>query len=173
MLNDCNLARLPRLRAPPNKRIYPSCPRTPYGYIVLSVLPLRTSLPLECCCHTRTVDFSIGSSWASGSASPPQFGSMSIKACSQLEEVIVGKPKDLFRRFQRLGIYEWRDVFSAAKNDISNDIVAFRFRMTERFKVPVNMMTLEPLDIRGPFMSPRRISEAHFATIYQAGCGLI
>lgn len=99
-------------------------------------------------------------------------GSMSIKACSQLEEVIVGKPKDLFRRFQRLGIYEWRDVFSAAKNDISNDIVAFRFRMTERFKVPVDIMTLEPLDIRGPFMSPRRISEAHFAAIYKVGCAL-
>jgi GNAT superfamily N-acetyltransferase/predicted nucleic acid-binding protein len=100
-------------------------------------------------------------------------GSMSIKACSQLEEVIVGKPKDLFRRFQRLGIYEWRDVFSAAKNDISNDIVAFRFRMTERFKAPVDMMTLEQLDIRGPFMSPRRISEAHFAAIYKTGCVLI
>jgi hypothetical protein len=100
-------------------------------------------------------------------------GSMSIKACSQLEEVIIGKPKYLFRRFQRLGIYEWRDVFAAAKNDISNDIVAFRFRMTERFKTPVDIITLEPLDIRGPFMSPRRISEAQFAAIYKVGCTLI
>jgi ribosomal protein S18 acetylase RimI-like enzyme/predicted nucleic acid-binding protein len=100
-------------------------------------------------------------------------GSMSIKACSQLEEVIVGKPKDLFRRFQRLGVYEWRDVFSAAKNDISNDIVAFRFRMTERFKAPVDTEALELLDIRGPFMSPRRISEAQFAGIYKVGCVLI
>ena len=32
---------------------------------------------------------------------------MTIKACSQLEEVVIGKPKELFRRFQRLGIYEW------------------------------------------------------------------
>jgi hypothetical protein len=99
-------------------------------------------------------------------------GSMSIKACSQLEEVIVGKPKDLFRRFQRLGVFEWRDVFSAAKNDISNDIVAFRFRMTERFKTAVDYRLLESLHIRGPFMSPRKISELQFATIYRFGCAL-
>lgn len=99
-------------------------------------------------------------------------GSMSIKACSQLEEVVVGKPKELFRRFQRLGVYEWKDVYAAANNDITTDIVAFRFRMTERFKVPVNMNALASIDIRGPFMSPRRITEAQFAAIYRAGCSL-
>lgn len=99
-------------------------------------------------------------------------GSMSIKACSQLEEVVLGKPKELFRRFQRLGVYEWKDVYGAANNDITTDLVAFRFRMTERFKVPVNMTTLASLDIRGPFMSPRRITEAQFAAIYRAGCSL-
>lgn len=99
-------------------------------------------------------------------------GSMSVKACSQLEEVVVGKPKDLFRRFQRLGVYEWRDVLAAAKNDVSNDIVAFRFRMTERFRTPVGMKTLELLDIRGPFMSPRKLSEVQFASIYENGCDL-
>jgi len=96
-------------------------------------------------------------------------GSMSIKACSQLEEVVVGKPKELFRRFQRLGVYEWRDVYEAAGRDISADIVAFRFRMTERFKNPVGMDTLESLGIRGPFMSPRKISDSQFASIYTKG----
>lgn len=99
-------------------------------------------------------------------------GSMSLKACSQLEEVVVGKPKELFRRFQRLGVYEWKDVYAAANKDITTDIVAFRFRMTERFKVPVNMNALALLDIRGPFMSPRRITEAQFAAIYRAGYSL-
>jgi predicted nucleic acid-binding protein/GNAT superfamily N-acetyltransferase len=99
-------------------------------------------------------------------------GSMSIKACSQLEEIVTGKPKDIYRRFQRLGIYEWRDVYAAAKNDISNDVVAFRFRMTERFRNPVDMNALSTFDIRGPFMSPRRISEDQFAAIYRVGCAL-
>lgn len=99
-------------------------------------------------------------------------GSMSIKACSQLEEVVVGKPKELFRRFQRLGVYEWRDVYEAAGRDITTDIVAFRFRMTERFKKAVGMDTLEALGIRGPFMSPRKISDSQFASIYTKGYAL-
>jgi len=99
-------------------------------------------------------------------------GSMTIKACSQLEEVVVGKPKELFRRFQRLGVYEWRDVYKAAGKNVSNDIVAFRFRMTERLPKPIDMSTLESLGIRGPFMSPRKISDSQFASIYAKGYAL-
>ncbi len=99
-------------------------------------------------------------------------GSMAIKACSQLEEIVLGKPKELFRRFQRLGVYEWRDVYAVAGNNISNDIVAFRFRMTERFENAVSIDTLETLGIRGPFMSPRRISDSQFASIYKKGHAL-
>lgn len=100
-------------------------------------------------------------------------GSMSIKACSQLEEVIEGKPKDLFRRFQRLGIYEWKDVYAAAKNNIGNSISAFRFRMTERFRQPVDSQTLAAIGINSPLMSPRRISDSQFEAIYKIGCNLI
>ena len=96
-------------------------------------------------------------------------GSMTIKACSQLEEVLVGKPKELFRRFQRLGVFEWRDVYEAAGKNTSSDIMAFRFRMTERFKVPIGMDVLESQGIRGPFMSPRKISDSQFATICTKG----
>lgn len=96
-------------------------------------------------------------------------GSMTIKACSQLEEVVVGKPKELFRRFQRLGVYEWRDVYEAAGKNVSTDIMAFRFRMTERFHKPIDTDTLETLSIRGPFMSPRKISDSQFASIYAKG----
>jgi GNAT superfamily N-acetyltransferase/predicted nucleic acid-binding protein len=96
-------------------------------------------------------------------------GSMSVKACSQLEEVVEGKPKDLFRRFQRLGIYEWKDVYSAAKNEIANDISVFRFRMTERFRTPVDKKALAALGLLGPFMSPRKISDAQFEAIFRMG----
>jgi hypothetical protein len=99
-------------------------------------------------------------------------GSMTIKACSQLEEVIVGKPKELFRRFQRLGVYEWRDVYAVAGKDITKDIVAFRFRMTERFETPIGMDVLESLGIKSPLMSPREISETQFASIYAEGYSL-
>jgi len=50
--------------------------------------------------------------------------------------------------------------------------VAFRFRMTERFKVAVDMKVLESIGIRGPFMSPRKITDAQFANIYAKGTAL-
>lgn len=99
-------------------------------------------------------------------------GSMTIKAYSQLEEVVLDRPKDLFRRFQRLGIYQWEDVYSTAEHDISKQIAAFRFRMTERFKNPVTLMDLRRLGIRGPFMSPRHITPLQFAAIYRKGFAL-
>ena len=44
--------------------------------------------------------------------------------------------------------------------------------MTERFKKPVGMDTLESLGIRGPFMSPRKINDSQFAAIYRKGCDI-
>lgn len=99
-------------------------------------------------------------------------GSMSIKACSRLEELIIGKPKELFKRFQRLGVYKWKDVFHAAKNNLDADILAFRFSMTERFLQPIDLHQLEKLGLRGPFLSPRSINDDHFSSIYSHGCAL-
>jgi GNAT superfamily N-acetyltransferase/predicted nucleic acid-binding protein len=99
-------------------------------------------------------------------------GSMTIKACSHIEEVVIGKPKDLFRRFQRLGVLQWPDVYAVAGHNVATDVAAFRFRMTERFPQPVGTDKLETLGIRGPFMSPRQISDAQFTAIYKHGCGL-
>ena len=99
-------------------------------------------------------------------------GSMSIKACSRLEEVVIGKPKEVFKRFRRLGVFQWKDVFQASKNDLTNDILAFRFSMTERFSKPFPLDRLEALDVRQPLLAPRRISDAQFATIYSHGCDL-
>jgi GNAT superfamily N-acetyltransferase/predicted nucleic acid-binding protein len=99
-------------------------------------------------------------------------GSMTIKACSRLEEVVIGKPKELFKRFRRLGIFEWKDVFDTANNDLTNDILAFRFSMTERFTQPFTLDRLEAIGIRQPLLGPRRISDEQFATIYSYGCAL-
>ena len=58
-------------------------------------------------------------------------GTMSIRACSRIAEVCIGKPKPLFKRFQRLGVYEWADVIGAAHQDFERDIMAVRFHDTE------------------------------------------
>jgi len=45
--------------------------------------------------------------------------SMHIRAYSYLDECIINKPRELFRRFRRLGVYKWGDVFKVAKNNIN------------------------------------------------------
>lgn len=101
-------------------------------------------------------------------------GTMSIRACSYLDEVIVGKPKELFSRFKRLGIYSWEDVYRVAKWDTSRDIMAFRFSNTELFDNPIHRDELQEIwtkekarnfNIQGPI----RISNDVFLRLYKSG----
>lgn len=96
-------------------------------------------------------------------------GGMAIKACSRLEEVIIGKAKELFRRFRRLGVYERRDVISAAGGNPDGNVMALRFTLTERFKVPVTLGWLNSHGVKGNFMGPREISPEEFDMIYGEG----
>ena len=80
---------------------------------------------------------------------------MSVKACSRIEEVVIGKPKEIFKRFSRLGVYQWQDVLQAARGKIDESLVAFRFSMTERFRNPVGLEALQRFGISPPIVSRR------------------
>lgn len=105
------------------------------------------------------------------SKGPRQDGSMTVKACSHLEEVVTGTPKQLFSRFRRLGVFAWKHVLAAASGELENNLIAFRFRRTERFVREVPMSELEKLGIPQP-VNPRQITDAQFATLYQLGMNL-
>lgn len=99
--------------------------------------------------------------------------SSQIRACSSIDEVIIGRAKELFRRFERLGIYEWRDVRRTAKNDPNGQIMALRFSNTELLPDPVKLSTLrriirEEEGKEAIVQSPQRILPRTFARIYQA-----
>ncbi len=94
---------------------------------------------------------------------------MSIRACSRLDEIVVGKPKELFGRFRRLGIYQWADVLRTARNDMDRDIMALRFSDTELFQAPVARSEFRKLGIKSNLQSPVSISDDQFSTIYKAG----
>jgi predicted nucleic acid-binding protein len=66
-------------------------------------------------------------------------GTGHVRACSRLEDVIVDGPKNLYRRFRRLGIYDWNHVFELAKRDVETDIMALRFSDTELLKNPIEL----------------------------------
>lgn len=77
-----------------------------------------------------------------------------IRATSYLDKAIKGGPKELYREFKRLGIYEWNNVFDLAKNDIQNEITAIVFSKTELLKKPVSFRDFQCIQrnqIQGPF----------------------
>ena len=87
---------------------------------------------------------------------------------------MVDKPKALFSRFRRLGVYTWKDIFDTAKQSLDNELMAFRFSKTELFHVPVHRDDLQEIwrQTRGRkfnVLRPIKISEDEFLKIYSAG----
>ena len=105
------------------------------------------------------------------SKGPSGRGSMSVKACSHLVEKVVGKPKELYRRFRHLGVYAWKHVFETVGNNLDDELMSFRFAHTERFPRPVSLTELKELGVPQP-VNPRRISNEQFTAIYTLGMNL-
>lgn len=97
-------------------------------------------------------------------------GTMCIRACSRVLEIATDKPKALFKRFRRLGVYSWQDVFATADDDIEKPIAAIRFHDTELFPKPIEWDAFQAIlhahDVRAHLESPARIPMAAFNEIY-------
>lgn len=101
-------------------------------------------------------------------------GSMCLKASSYLDEVEIGKPKQLFSRYKKLGIYKWHDVYTgAAKGDLNKDIMAFKFSKTEVFKTPIHFYQLQEIwKAQGQSfnpIAPSLITNERFFLLYNMG----
>ena len=95
-------------------------------------------------------------------------GSMSIKACSHLEERTIGKPKELFAQYRHLGVYAWKHVLETTDGNLDHPLMALRFSRTERFARPITLAELQQMDIPQP-QNPRRITAEQFASNLQTG----
>ncbi len=100
-------------------------------------------------------------------------GSMAIRACSFLDEVVVGPAKTLYHQFERLGVYDWKDVLRTARGSAENHIMALKFSHTAMLPEPVDLSTvreiLEEEEGKLPVLqSPQRITPRTFARILQA-----
>ena len=83
------------------------------------------------------------------------------------------RPKELFRHFKRLGIYEWKHVFDIARKDIDKEIMALIFSDTELFERPIYLPELRKI-LQGhrrktQLQSPTAISVEIFDALYSAG----
>jgi GNAT superfamily N-acetyltransferase len=96
-------------------------------------------------------------------------GSKAIRASSRLVEIAIGTPKELYKRFRRLGVYDWLHVFDTAKHDVSKKIMAFRFDDSEQLK-PVPWDTFQAIlkanGITNNLQCPVAIPPSVFGKIY-------
>ncbi len=100
-------------------------------------------------------------------------GTMRIRACSYLDEVVVDSPKALYKRFQRLGVYEWNNVNDLTQGDLTLNIMALRFSRTQLFSKPISLNDYRAIlltaDGKGPVLqSPQQISGKAFFAIYKS-----
>ncbi len=97
-------------------------------------------------------------------------GTMSIRACSRIVEVVKGTPKALHKRFRRLGVYEWADVLKTA-GSVNDEIMAFRFDDTELLR-PMDWHEFQAIlkanEINTTLQSPSAIPAHVFGMLYVA-----
>lgn len=92
-------------------------------------------------------------------------GTGCIRATSYLDKSIKGTPKELYREFKRLGVYEWNNVFNLAKNDIQNEITAILFSKTELLNRPVSFGEFQNIQ-RNQIQSPFGILHKNYIDLY-------
>jgi GNAT superfamily N-acetyltransferase/predicted nucleic acid-binding protein len=98
-------------------------------------------------------------------------GSKAIRACSRLVEVATDTPKELYKRFRRLGVYEWAHVRETANGDVNKKIMAFRFDDSELLQpVPWDdfQKILRSHSISTTLQSPVKITTLAFHEIHAA-----
>ncbi|MBL8879310.1 MAG: GNAT family N-acetyltransferase [Phycisphaerales bacterium] len=72
-------------------------------------------------------------------------GTSCVCACSHIDEVLVGAPKEVFARFRRLGVFQWRDVSAIAEGNPGGQVCAIRFSGTRLLSRPMKYKRLREL----------------------------
>ena len=109
--------------------------------------------------------------WYVSKGDEPQLqGTMAIRACSYVEEVVIGTPAEIFKKFSNLGVYRWQDVLATANDQLNTQILAFRFSHTELFNAPISFEEWKKIKQQklAP-LAPVPITGDAFLTIYRQG----
>lgn len=92
-----------------------------------------------------------------------------IRACSRLISSETNAAKTLYKKYKRLGIYEWKNLMEITKDDPYGSVMALRFYQTEYFKNPIALNQFSLYGINGQPFSPKKVSNEQFIKIYTYG----
>lgn len=96
-----------------------------------------------------------------------------VVAVSHLDEVEVGRPKTLFRRFEKFGILGWNEIYEMCGREPSREIMALKFSNTFSFREPISLESLQrasdSVQHSLVLQSPSRIPSSLFERIFSLG----
>lgn len=92
-----------------------------------------------------------------------------FRACSRLLNVERAPAFELFRRYERLGVYAWEDVIRTTRRNPHGTLMALHFTDTELFDQPVPLNFGRNMGVGKMVAGPQPISEEQFLQIYAAG----
>ena len=101
-------------------------------------------------------------------------GSKMIRACSYIEDIQISKATYLYKKFQKYGVYSWKNISELVNGKKEEKIMAIVFNNSQLLSNPVSlekyteiatMCKQKPPVVR----SPQRITEEIFFKIYSEG----
>ena len=92
-----------------------------------------------------------------------------FRACSRIFGVDRAPVFELFRRYERLGVYRWDDVIKTTGGDPHGKMMAIHFTDTELFDQPVALNFAKSVGVGRMVAGPQPITEEQFLRIYAAG----
>lgn len=96
-----------------------------------------------------------------------------IAAVSHLDDVVLDRPKELYRRFRRYGTYEWRNLYATCGGDISKNVMALLFSHTLplRRRIPLKEIwrVFDEDGVARSLQSPRKIQRSTFQKLFKLG----
>ena len=100
----------------------------------------------------------------------------SVVAISNLDSVLVDRPKELFRTFEKFGILDWKELYNMCDGDVAKKLMAMKFSHTFLFRKPVPLSELNGIygdhGKRPVLQSPSRISPQIYETVVERGFGV-
>ena len=96
-----------------------------------------------------------------------------IVSISRLDEVMLGTPKELFKKFKKFGILEWDNLHKMCDGDISQELMALKFSHTFPFRKRVSLDLIRDIyqadNVGLCVQSPSKIPPETFRKLFRLG----
>lgn len=97
-----------------------------------------------------------------------------VVATSRLDAVEIDTPRALYKKYAKLGILEWKELYEMCDGNVDADMMALKFSHTFTFRIPVTFYELKKVfseeENRNLMMlSPVRMAVSTFDRIFQLG----